>query len=121
MVRIICAIALLCVGFAHKAPTVESAALSYELASDTLPDESFPIICQSHQDGHEKHHGLDHKTGCEACYITSSIVLSEPADSIGQAIVVGTKIQRPLRRDIFYRQLFPPNTSPRGPPTGLIG
>ncbi|MDZ7874047.1 MAG: hypothetical protein U5N27_13435 [Rhizobium sp.] len=120
LVRIICAIALLCVGFAHKTPVIESAIPLSELASYTLPDGTIPILCLPSQDDSGKHHSNDRGTGCEACRLSASIILPAPADSIGQAIVVGAEIQLPVRHEAFYRQLFPPNASPRGPPAGLI-
>lgn len=120
LVRIICAIALLCVGFAHKTPVIESAIPPVELAAYTLPDGTIPVLCLPSQDDSGKHHGHDRGPVCEACRITASIVLPAPADSIGQAIVVGAEIKRPIRHEAFHRQLFPPNASPRGPPAGLI-
>ncbi|ACM40214.1 MULTISPECIES: hypothetical protein [Rhizobium/Agrobacterium group] len=120
LVRIICAIALLCVGFSHKTPVIESVIPLSEVASYTLPDGTLPVLCLPTQDDNGKHHSHDLGTGCEACRITASIVLPTPADSIGQAIVVATEIHIPIRREAFYRQLFPPNASPRGPPTGTI-
>jgi hypothetical protein len=120
LVRIICAIALLCVGFAHKTPVIEPAIPLFELASYTLPDGTVPVLCLPSQDDSGTHHSHDGGTGCEACRITASIFLPAPADSIGQAIVVAAEIQRPIRHEAFHRQLFPPNASPRGPPAGLI-
>ncbi|WEZ85929.1 hypothetical protein P6U16_23400 (plasmid) [Rhizobium sp. 32-5/1] len=119
LVRILCAIALLCVGFAHKIPAVEPSVPLSEIAAYTMPDGTLPVLCLPSQDNHQEQplHALG--SGCEACRITASVVLPTPADTIGQAILVGTEVQQPIRREAFYRQLFPPNATPRGPPAGL--
>lgn len=120
LVRILCAIALLCVGFAHKTPVSVTAIPTAELAAYTLPDGSLPVLCLPEDGGHGKGGGHDFGNGCEACRITASTVLPLPSDTIGRPVVAGEIIELPLRREAFYRQLFPPNTSPRGPPSGLI-
>lgn len=120
LVRMLCAIALLSVGFAHKTPVIESAIPLSEISAYTLPDGTLPVLCLPGHDENGKHHSPDFGNGCEACRITASIVVPAPADSIGQAIVVAAEIQLPIRREAFYRQLFPPNTSPRGPPAGAF-
>lgn len=120
MVRILCAIALLCLGLAHRAPVVETAIPLSEIASYSLPDGTIPVLCLPSQDDDGKHHSRDFNTGCEVCRITASVLLPAPADSIGQAIAVATQMQLPIPREAFYRQLFPPNASPRGPPAGAI-
>ncbi len=119
MVRILCALALLCVGFAHKVPVVDAALSTSEIASYTLPDGTLPELCLPGQGDDDKHSDHDLRTGCEACRIAASIVVPTPADSIGQAVVVGAEVLLPMRREAFYRQLFPPNATPRGPPAGL--
>lgn len=120
LVRMLCAIALFCVGFAHKPPSIESAIPLSEIAAYILPDGTVPVLCLFHHDETGKHQSPDFGNGCEACRITASIILPAPADSIGQAIFVATEIQLPIWHEAVYRQLFPPNTSPRGPPTDFI-
>ncbi|WP_246659072.1 hypothetical protein [Rhizobium sp. FY34] len=118
--RILCAIALLCVGFAHKPPLVSSTASIADLASYMLPDGTVPILCLTGESDGTKHPGDHIGNGCEVCRLAACAILPTPADSIGEALIVATDVQLPIRREAFYRQLFPPSAPPRGPPAGLI-
>jgi hypothetical protein len=121
MVRIICALALLFVAFAHKPPVVGGPSIPLnELAQYTLPDGSLQVLCLPSEDGKVKHDNHDAGSGCEACRLSASVLLPAPADVSGQLIRKQIDRVTPTRREAFYRQLFPPNTSPRGPPSGLI-
>ena len=121
VVRMICALALLLVGFAHKPPALDYHSIpASELAQYTLPDGTLPILCLPSEDGQAKHDGHDFGSGCEACRLTASVVLPAPADMAGVAIVRVSERISPVRSEAFYRQLFPPNTAPRGPPSGLV-
>ncbi len=121
MVRIICALALLFVGFAHKPPVTDSYSIPpTEVAQYILPDGTLPVLCLPSQDGKVKHDHHDAASGCEACRLTASVLVPSPADTCGQAMLRQIESFIPIRDEAFYRQLFPPNTSPRGPPIGLI-
>jgi hypothetical protein len=120
MVRILCAIALLCVSFAHKTPVIDTQAAPQHVTAYTLPDGTFPSLCSPDRDDKGQHRGHDTGNGCEACRIASSVLLPAPADAIGAIIDVAIAQSLPIRREAFYRPLFPPNTSPRGPPADLI-
>ncbi len=119
MVRIICALALLFVGFAHKPPAIISPIPLSEIAEYTLPDGTLSVLCLPSDESKFKHDPHDIGSGCEACRLTGAVLLPAPTDLSGQPIL---KLERfsPLGREAFYRQLFPPNTSPRGPPSRLI-
>ncbi len=120
MVRIICALALLFVAFAHKPPAVAGPSIPLnEIAQYTLPDGSLQVLCLPSEDGTVKHDQHDAASGCEACRLAASVLLPAPADVSGQLIRKQVYRFTPTRREAFYRQLFPPNTSPRGPPSGL--
>ncbi|MBD8688769.1 MULTISPECIES: hypothetical protein [unclassified Rhizobium] len=120
-VRMICALALLFVGFAHKPPVIASIPIPQsELAQYVLPDGTFAVLCLPSEDGKAKHDNHDAGSGCEACRLTASITLPDPADTFGQPILREIQDLVPVREEATYRQLFPPNTSPRGPPSGRI-
>ncbi len=117
-VRTICALALLFVGFAHKPPTLDYHSIpNSELAQYTLPDGTLPVLCLPSEDGKAKHDGHDFGSGCEACRLTASILLPTPANTAGVPITREIERFLPIRTEAFYRQLFPPNTAPRGPPS----
>lgn len=120
-VRIICVLALLFVGFAHKPPVIDSGLIPLsEIAEYVLPDGTRPVLCLPSEDGKSKHDHQGMISGCEACRLTASVILPTPVDISGQTIPRAFDSFKPIRREAFYRQLFPPNTSPRGPPPGLI-
>ncbi|MGO6943241.1 hypothetical protein [Rhizobium leguminosarum] len=118
--RILCAVALVFVGFAHQVPAA-AAGDPAELAQYVLPDGTLPTLCvtttdKSGQDQHDK----AHSHGCEACRISVSILLPAPTDIAGAAIPFAAAVELPIRAEAFHRQLFPPNTGPRAPPSDPI-
>ena len=120
LVRILCAIALLCVGFAHKPVVVEAALAPSEIAAYTLPDGTLPVLCLPGDDGDGKTKSHDPGTGCEVCRLASSMVVPQPCDTIVLALCTAIEALLPIRHEAFHRQLFPPNTYPRGPPAGVL-
>ncbi|MDI7922398.1 hypothetical protein [Ferirhizobium litorale] len=121
LVRMLCALALLMVGFAHKVPALDYGPIPLsEIAHYTLPDGSLPMLCLSSEHGDTKHGSHDLGSGCEACRLSASVLLPAPPDTVGERIQQAIAHFRPLRSEAHYRQLFPPNTSPRGPPSGLL-
>ncbi len=115
----LCALALLLVGFAHTPPAVAQVLPPAELALYALPDGTLPDLCLPSQDGKTKHEGHKSGSGCEACRLSASVMLPAPADTAGAPIVRDADRFQPVRVEAFYRQLFPPNAAPRGPPSGL--
>lgn len=113
--RILCAIAFLSVGFAHKAPFAE-AAQAVKFAAYTLPDGTVPDICLNNDAGgsHQKKHVLDRD--CEACRISASVLLPVPSAIEVATAAIAAEPVLIIRREAFYRQLFPPNAAPRAPP-----
>ncbi|PPJ45065.1 hypothetical protein C0075_04635 [Rhizobium sp. KAs_5_22] len=115
VVRALCVIALLAVGFSHRAPSFASPALSAaEVAAMTLPDGSVPELClPGDMDDGKAQSGFNH---CEACLISASVLLPAPADVTGKRLPAVVEVLLPPRVEAFYRQLFPPNAAPRAPP-----
>lgn len=119
-VRMACALAVLAVGLAHKPPVAEAHGLSpAELSRYVLPDGTLASLCLPSEDGKAKQTHHEMGKGCEACRLGASVLLPAPADTTGRPM--GRTLARllPPRIEAFYRQLFPPNASPRGPPAGL--
>lgn len=121
LTRIFCALALLFVGLSHQPPALSAPTLTpAEIAAYTLPDGTLPVLCLPSEDGAGKNHSHDFGSGCEACRLASAILLPVPPTIGGVTLVREADRFIPIRDEAFYRQLFPPNASPRAPPLGLI-
>ena len=121
--RILCAVALVFVGFAHQVPVAAAGEFDpAELAQFVLPDGTLPTLCVTTTDtsGQDQQHDKAHSHGCEACRISASILLPAPTDIAGAAIPFAAAVELPIRTEAFHRQLFPPNTGPRAPPSDPI-
>jgi hypothetical protein len=120
LVRSLCAIALVFIGFAHQAPAVAFDPTDpAQFAQFVLPDGTLPTLCVTVTDADGKTN-TDHKfhnQGCEACRIGASVLLPAPSDIAGFTVAFGLKNERPRRVIEFHRQLYPPNTGPRAPPS----
>ncbi len=118
-VRMLCAIALLSVGFAHKVPVVFPAEVAAaDLAAYVLPDGTLPDICLTTEHGSDQDHA--YSGDCEACRLGASILLPQPADMVGERIALaGGPLFEP-RRTVVPRLILAPNASPRAPPADLI-
>lgn len=110
--RILCAMLLVFLGFAHK-PFSSAAAQDMVLASYVLPDGTTASLCMPDQDGKQGKH-VDH--GCEACRISSNIVVPVPSADAEPAVLAVTTVAFVLTPEAFHRLAFPPNAPPRGPP-----
>jgi hypothetical protein len=117
MVRIICALALLFVGFTHQPPISNADELApAELAQYQLPDGTLPVLCVTYKGPDGKEHSKSHAPGCEACRIASAALLPMPPTEICEHLAfIGRDVLAP-KTEAFHRQLYPPNTGPRAPP-----
>ncbi len=117
VIRIICVVALVLLGLAHRPPMGTVSPLTpSELALVTLPDGTVPELCLpgTDQDGKSKSHTM--ASDCEACRISASVVLPPPADLVGIRMSLAIAAVLPQPAEAHYRQLFPPNSAPRAPP-----
>lgn len=120
MVRIICALALVLIGFAHKAPSAEHHSIpASEVAHYALPDGTVPELCLSSGNGKTEQDGHDFGPGCEACRLTAAVILPSPSGMAGKPVFREIPDILPFRAEAHYRQIFCPNAPPRGPPSGL--
>ncbi len=116
-VRILCAVALLFVGFAHQPVVATADEISpLEIAQYRLPDGSLPILCITYKDADGKVHGKAYAPGCETCRIASAAVLPTPSTDVYERLVSPRGEIVVAKSEAFYRQLYPPNTGPRAPP-----
>lgn len=118
LVRILCAFALLSVGFAHR-PAVSIAAepTPFELAQYRLPDGTLPIICVTERTPDGKEHSKAYMPGCEACRISAAALLPNPPTDICEHLAFVRNDVVAAKNEAFRRQLYPPNSGPRAPPT----
>lgn len=120
-VRILCALALLFVGFAHKVPMLDEASLqSIELSQYVFPDGTPHVLCLPGEAGDAEHDHQDFGSGCEACRLSASVLLPTPENTTGWLIRVPADRFVPIRVEAFRRHLLLPNAAPRGPPSELI-
>lgn len=121
--RIVCAIALLFVGFAHQVPALASDPTDpAHFAAYTLPDGALPSLCITITDDNGKA-SPDHRAsnqGCEACRIGAAVLLPVPTDAVGTTVAFTPQPDAPRRIETFRRQTYPPNTGPRAPPSDPI-
>lgn len=118
-VRILCAAALLCLGFAHKPPMPDwQPAQAAELSQYTFPDGSPHVLCLPGDANHGEHDGPDFGSGCEACRLIASLLPPAPQDTTGWLIRLPADRFVPLRAEALRRPFLLPNAAPRGPPSG---
>ena len=111
MLRTLCALALMLVGFSHQVPAYARSTLPVDIASFALPDGSLPDLClPGDDDAHKGKAVFD--TGCEACRIASAILLPAPSDTVGIAVRHDVAEEFPWTIVTVARRLVPPNAAP---------
>lgn len=110
--RILCAVALLFVGFAHK-PASATAPSVLELAQYVLPDGTLPDICLNDMVGKVKHTA---PIKCEACRIAGGLMMPEPADLDGAVLAYVDISALPLVEEALHSRRERPGAPPRAPP-----
>lgn len=118
--RILCAIVLICVGFAHQ-PVFTAASTDFqEFSQYVLPDGSIPVICISDWEGGDNSHP-DVKypeRNCEACRLSAGAILPAPATLNNEAAT-----QKALRflpyDDAIFSEPLTHGAAPRAPPALL--
>lgn len=117
-VRILCALALICVGFAHKPPVIDPRAIpAQEISAYVLPDGTLAELCLPDvaADGKVKPHLFG--TGCEACRLSGSVVLATPPRADGEVILATLDVLSPPLVEALHGRVFPPAAAPRAPPS----
>jgi hypothetical protein len=118
VMRTLCVLALLCLGFAHRVPAIESSVPAGDSLAYMLPDGTVPILClpSLHSDASHHDESGHPRPGCDACRLCASLLLPTPTDIVG----ISTREARPAvfitRRDQVHHQIFPVNALARGPP-----
>ncbi|MGD9478080.1 hypothetical protein [Shinella sp. G-2] len=111
--RILCAVALLFVGFAHR-PAVANQPDAFELAQYVLPDGTIADLCLNDMvDGKAKHVA---PVKCEACRIAGAMLLPAPADLDGAVLAFRHVSPLPLVEEALASRRDRPAAPPRAPP-----
>ena len=116
-VRILCALALVFVGFGSQPNLSDAGDLTpAELAQYQLPDGSFPILCITYKDEDGKLRGKVHVPCSDTSQMVAAVLVPEaPATSSIYRPFVFANVVAP-KVEAFHRQLYPPNCGPRAPP-----
>jgi len=116
-VRLLCALAVVFVGFGAQPAISNSDQLTpAELAQYRLPDGTLPIFCITYRDADGKAHGEVHIPGCYLCQTAPAALLpAAPVFDYGHLPFVFARLAAPLSV-AFHRRLYPPNSGPRAPP-----
>lgn len=116
-VRILCAVALLFVGFAHR-PASHGMPSPFELAALVLPDGTFADLCIDDDavDGKARH---EPGKVCEACRIANAMVLPLPVDLHGASRALNHAVaDAPVLRVAAVKRERP-GAPPRAPPAAV--
>lgn len=120
LMRMICAIALLFVGFAHQAPVFAGGAfVPLEFAEYALPDGTLPVICIAGKVEGKHRHEQAHAVQCEACRISSAALLPDPVCGPSDRFRIEANAARPTKVVVVHGQLFPHSRGARAPPGTL--
>lgn len=111
--RILCAAALLSVGFAHQ-PAFAGQPDAYELAQYVLPDGTMPDLCLNDMVDGKVGHVMPVK--CEACRIGSAVLMPQPADLAGAVLAFRQVAALPLVEEALHPRRERPGAPPRAPP-----
>lgn len=116
--RLACAIALMCLSFAHRPPALANDVIPLaELSNYVLPDGSLAELCVpgSEGDGKASHSGLG--SGCEACRLSAATILPSPPASAGEPMARALDVLLPPRGENVTSVHFRPGHAPRAPPS----
>jgi hypothetical protein len=113
-VRMICALALLFVAFAHQPVSLASA--QPDLSAYTLPDGSLPVLCLTDSNDTDHHNSAWHGKGCEACRLSASVILPVPPAASGRKIEPLQSLAIRREAALIARLAYPPSAPPQAPP-----
>jgi hypothetical protein len=121
MLRIMCAMAMLLLGFSHHVISPAAASAQQEdLSAYRLPDGSLPVLCLP-RDGDQDRGQDGGSSGCEACRLSTSVTLPGPAGSFAGLMPASHRTIRFAADSQHLRSGVPPGSSgPRAPPAAIL-
>lgn len=111
-VRLLSALALILVAFAH-APL--SLRVVPDAAAYAFPDGSIPVICVT-LPGDDGSPGVEHGSPCDACLISGSIVVPVPADFARPVVEPSVAVTYFAAAPAVRRSAWLPAAPPQAPP-----
>jgi hypothetical protein len=113
-VRLIGALALVFVAFAHRVPLQPASALP-DAAAYAFPDGSIPVICVNGP-SEERQQKPAHALPCDACLVSASVVLAQPGD-LALPVFGFSEACLPVATDSLRPpSVWPPAAPPTAPP-----
>ncbi|WP_434713219.1 hypothetical protein NMA58_10155 [Rhizobium sp. YTUHZ045] len=112
--RMLCALGLLLLGFAHQAPQAV-ASDGYDAAAYVLPDGSFASLCVTVKEAEGKTVGF--KPNCEACRLSASVILPTPDAGWWLERKLASLVNPPIETAAVVTVSTVSRPNSRGPPT----
>ncbi|GFZ93123.1 hypothetical protein GCM10011497_23990 [Elstera cyanobacteriorum] len=119
LLRLLCAVAVLWGGMTRSNPAFSVAPMAADLALYALPDGSLPLLCLPG--------GADDATGktmaghlCDLCLLGVSVLPLGAGSPVLRVHLPVQQVDFLPRPEALYRQFFPPQAPPIGPPTRAI-
>jgi hypothetical protein len=113
-VRIIGALALVFVAYAHRVPLATQSALP-DVQAYAFPDGSLPVICvtgPAEKEPQKQAHALP----CDACLVAASVLLPQPEDLADAAFTSSAPALPPAAAGDLSLGTWPPAAPPTAPP-----
>ena len=111
--RMLCAVALLFVGFVHR-PAMAAMPMDIELAEYVLPDGSIADLCLNDMVGGKTKQAMPGK--CEACRIGGAMLMPEPSGFAATVLTFRRVAALPLVEEAMHSKRERPGAPPRAPP-----
>lgn len=121
--RLLCAIALVCLAFAHRPFTpadTSSFPSASEMAAYRLPDGKLPVLCITVDAGSGKTQEHGKNPDCEACRLSASAALPARPSLPEPTLSPVREPARPLETVFVPQTRFLPNAAPRAPPLSFM-
>ena len=111
--RMLCAVALLFVGFVHR-PAMAAMPMDIEFAEYVLPDGSIADLCLNDMVGGKTKQAMPGK--CEACRIGGAMLMPEPSGFAVTVLTFRRVAALPLVEEALRSKRERPGAPPRAPP-----
>jgi hypothetical protein len=124
LVRILCVLALVMVGFAHVFPQARAQAIvaqiatSFDITQFALPDGVVPYICSAPENSDPVKSPQDSGWGqdCPACRIVAAFLIPRPGPGLKVREPYAQIVFSPAKASVCWAESVFEETSPRAPP-----
>lgn len=112
--RILCAAAVVSIGFFAEASGSQREISAAEIAAYMLPDGTLPVLCVTIPDGNGQ--GKIVKLSPDTLGLHHNVALPVPGPSFEALLVTGADALLPPKATPLRHLLYPPGSGPRAPP-----